>query len=95
MVINCPSPIKIAIIDGAPIEAPESDSEEFTYQVGKEVGEDFDDDQEGEDVVFNCIRQAPSTYLFVVRCAFHNQKKRTIGESCNFLRVHEDRRRVL
>jgi len=37
MFVNCPSPVKITIIDGAPIEAPESDSEEFTYQVREEV----------------------------------------------------------
>ena len=55
MAINCPSLIKIAIIDGAPIEVPEFDLEEFTYHVGEEVGDDFDDDHEGEDVL-NCIR---------------------------------------
>jgi len=79
MTVNCPSPVKITIIDEAPIEAPESDSKDFTDQVG-EVGDDFDDNHEGEDVVLSCIRYTPSTHLFVVRCAFHNQKKKTIRE---------------
>jgi len=55
MTVNCPSPVKITIIDEAPIEAPESDSKDFTDQVG-EVGDDFDDNHEGEDVVLSCIR---------------------------------------
>ena len=55
MTVNCPSLIEIAIIDEAPIEAPESPSKEFTYLVG-EVGDDFDDDHESEDVVLSCIR---------------------------------------
>ena len=46
MVVNCPSPVKITIIDEAPIEALESDSEEFTYQVDEEVGDNFDNDHE-------------------------------------------------
>ena len=37
------------IIDGAPIKALESESEEFVYYVNEEVGDDFDDDHEGED----------------------------------------------
>jgi len=35
MAVNCPSAVKISIIDGALIEAPESNLEEFTYQVGE------------------------------------------------------------
>ena len=55
MAVNFPSPIEIAIIDGGPVEALESDSEEFTHQVD-EVGGDFDNDHEGEDNVLSCIR---------------------------------------
>ena len=55
MIVNCPSLIEIAIIDKAPIEAPESPSEELTCLVG-EVGDDFDDDHESEDVVLSYIR---------------------------------------
>ena len=55
IVVNCPSPVKFAIIDGATIEAPESISEDFTYQVDEEVGDDFDNNHEGE-YVFSCIR---------------------------------------
>ena len=50
IVVNCTTPVKIVIIDGALIEAPESKSEEFIYYVD-EVGDDFDDDHEGEDQV--------------------------------------------
>ena len=46
MAINCPSPVKIVIIDGDPIEASESDSKEFTYQVDEKVGDDFYDNHE-------------------------------------------------
>ena len=35
MAVNCPSAVKISIIDGALIEAPESNLKEFTYQVGE------------------------------------------------------------
>ena len=70
MIVNCPSPVKIVIIDGALIEAPESDSEDFTNQVGEEVGDNFDDDHEDEHVVLGCIEQAPSTNLFFVRYVF-------------------------
>ena len=69
MAINCPTPVKIAIIDGALIAAPESESKEFTYQVSEEVG-DFDDDHEGADVVLSCIREAPSTQLSIIMCVF-------------------------
>ena len=69
MAVNCPSPVKIAIINGAPIETPVSNLEKFTNQVGKEVGDDFNSDHEGKDV-FSRIRQAPSTHLSVVRYAF-------------------------
>lgn len=68
MAVKGTNPVKIAIIDGAPIEASESDSEDFTYQVD-EVGDDFDDGHKGEDIVFSCNRQATSTHLFVARCA--------------------------
>jgi len=46
-----PSTVKIAIINGAPIEAPKSDLEEFICYLDDEVGDDFDDDHEGEDKV--------------------------------------------
>ena len=70
MTVNFHNPIKITIIDGAPTEAPEFDSEEFTYQVDEEVGDESDNDHDGENVVYSCIRQAPSTHLCIVRCAF-------------------------
>ena len=54
MTVNFHNPVKITIIDGA-TEAPEFDSEEFTYQVDEEVGDDFDDDHESENVVPSCI----------------------------------------
>jgi len=56
MAINYPNIVKIAIIYRAPVEALESNLEEFTYQVGEEVGDDFDNKHEGEDVVLNRIR---------------------------------------
>ena len=49
MAVKCLSPVKITIIDGALIEAPKSESEKFIYYVNEEVGDDFNDDHEGED----------------------------------------------
>jgi len=49
MAVNCPSPVKIAIIDGALIEAPKLELEKFIYYANEEIGDDFDDDHEGED----------------------------------------------
>ena len=74
MTVNCLSLVKIAIIDGALIEAPECDSEEFTCQVGEEVGDEFDDDHEGEDVL-SCIREAPSTQLSIIMCVFSQSEE--------------------
>jgi len=34
------------------------------------------DDREGEDVVFNCIRQALSSHLSVVKSAFSQSEKK-------------------
>ena len=38
--------------------------------MGEEVGDDFDDGHEGEDVVVSCIRQVSSTHFSVIRYAF-------------------------
>jgi len=75
MTVNCLSLVKIAIIDGALIEAPECDSEEFTCQVGEEVGDEFDDDHEGEDVILSCIRHTPQLTYPSSGVPFHNRKK--------------------
>ena len=82
MVVTCTNPVKIAIIDRASIEAPKSNSEEFTYQVGEEVGDDFNDDHKSEDVVLNCISQALHLQLTCLSSSvlFYNRKKRTIEE---------------
>ena len=50
MIVNRLSLVKITIIDGTPIEAPETESQEFIYHVDEEIGNDFDD-HKGEDQV--------------------------------------------
>jgi len=69
IVVNCPNPVMIAIIDGTLIKTPESNSEEFTYQVDEEVGDDFDDDHES-DMLYPAALQAPSSHLSVVKSAY-------------------------
>ena len=50
MTVNCPCPIKIVIIDGALIDY-DFESKEFIDYVDEEVGDDFNDDHEGENQV--------------------------------------------
>ena len=91
MAVNYPSLVEIAISDWAPTEVP--DSEEFPYQVDEEVGDDFDNDHEGNDVAFNCIKQAPSTHLSVIRCAFsQSEEKKTIREGLQSSTCPQNRR---
>ena len=59
-----PSLVKIIIIDGAPTEATESDSDEYTYHPDVKT----DDESSSNDVGLNCIRPTPSTHLSVVKC---------------------------
>ena len=65
----------MAIIDETPTENPEFDSEDITYQPNEEVDDDSNFDQEEDDVEFNYIRRAPSTRLYVIRCAFSQLAK--------------------
>ena len=80
MTINCPSHVKINIIDGASIKTLDSDSEEFTYQARQEVSDDFDDNHEGEDVILSYIGRHLQLTCPSSGVPYHNQKKKMIGE---------------
>ncbi|XP_020258176.1 uncharacterized protein LOC109834550 [Asparagus officinalis] len=70
---NCPSPVKIAIVNGEPVEELESKTDEFVYHVEEE---DFDSSEEFDenDISIGCIRSTPSSQLAVVRCALTQPK---------------------
>ena len=53
---NCGSEIKITIVDGVPVEAPDSDFDDFAYHLNLEESDDYDYEQEGSDVECNCIQ---------------------------------------
>ena len=50
---NCPTPVKIALVNGEPEVVAESESEEFIFQ-GEEEESDMDDDT-GDSIGLNCI----------------------------------------
>ena len=60
----CPNLVKITIIDGAPTEATESNSNEDTYHPDV----DTDDKSSSDDVGLNCIRPTSFIHLSVVKC---------------------------
>ena len=64
LVASCPSLVKITIINGAPAEVIELDSDEHTYHPDVET----DDGSSSDDVGLNCIRPTSSTYLSIVKC---------------------------
>jgi len=73
---NCDSEIKITFVDGGFIEAPDSDSEDFTYHPNLD-----ESDGSSSDFEFNCIWPAPSNYIYLSSGVHsHNIKRRTIGE---------------
>ena len=89
MTLNYTSHVKITIIDGAPIEAPEFRriyllrgwrsrwwlrQRSWRWRLSG-VDEEVDD-REGEDVVFNCIRQALSSHLSVIKSAFSQSEEK-------------------
>ena len=63
MAASCSNLVKITIIDGTPIEATESDSDEYTYHPNVET----DVESSSDDVDLNCIKPTSSTH--VVKCA--------------------------
>jgi len=56
--------------------AIESDLEEFIYYMDEDVGHEFDDDHEGEEVAHSCIRYAPSTHLLVISSVFSQSEEK-------------------
>ena len=73
MAATCPSPFKISVINGNPMEESDSETEEFIYQPDGEDC-DFDDDTPRDDTTLNCVRTTPQ--LFVVRCAYSQPKEK-------------------
>jgi len=73
---NCPTPVKIALINGKPevVSESESESEEFIFQ-GEEES-DMDDDSTCDSIDFNCIQPTTSIHLSVVRCALFQPKEK-------------------
>ena len=65
LAVNCPSLIGITIINETPTEATESD---FDVYIFKEENSKTDEKPRIDDVGFNCIDQAPSGHLSVIRC---------------------------
>ena len=62
LAVNCPSLVRITIIDETPTEATKSDSNVYIFK-----GKDFEIDEEPtSDDGLNCINQIPSTHLTVV-----------------------------
>jgi len=79
---NCPSLLRITIIDGTPIEATKSDSDMYIFN-----GEDSETDEEptSDKVGLNCINQTPLTHLSVVRrVPFPPAKKNDWRKSATF-----------
>ena len=71
---NCPSPIKIALVNGVSEVVSESDSDEFIFR--GEEDSDMDNETTSDDIGLNCIRPTMSVYLFVVRCALSQPKEK-------------------
>ena len=44
--------------------------------MGEEIGNDFDNDHEGDDGVLDCIGHAPFTHLFVIKSVFSQLKEK-------------------
>jgi len=74
LAVNCPSLVKIIIIDETPIEATESNSE-YTYHPDVET-----DKSSSDDVGLNCIGPTQSTHYLSSSLFPLHQQKRSIGE---------------
>ena len=72
---NCPTPVKISLINGKPEVVSKSESEEFISQ-GEEEESDMDDDTTCDSIGLNCIQSTTSIHLSVVRCALSQSKKK-------------------
>jgi len=70
---NCPTLVKIALVNGKHEVVSESESEEFIFQ---EEESDMDDDTTGDSIGLNCIQLTTSIHLFVVRCALSQLKEK-------------------
>jgi len=65
---NCPSLIRITIINETPTEATESDSEEYIYDPGDV---ETDEESTSDDVGLSCINQTPSTPCLLLNVPLH------------------------
>jgi len=72
---NCPTLIKIVLINGEPEVVSESESEKYIFR-GEEEEFDIDDDTTGDIIGLNCIQPTTSIHLSVVRCALSQPKKK-------------------
>ena len=74
---NCPTLVKITLLNGEPevVSESESESEEFIFQREEEES-DMDDDTTGDSITLNCIQLTTSIHLSVVRCALSQLKEK-------------------
>jgi len=77
---NCPSLVKITIIDGTPTEVTESDSDEYTYHPDVET----DDESSSDNIGLTALGQRRLPICLSSNMFSLHQQKRTIREELRF-----------